>query len=56
MVELGRVVIKTEVSLEASHSTLPRVGHFDAEIIIFACMKAKPNSHMIYVTCNSYQL
>ena len=36
MVELGRVDICTEVSMMASHLALPRVGHLEAVLHVFA--------------------
>jgi hypothetical protein len=48
MVELGRVDIITEVSVLASHLALPREGHMEAVFHIFAYLKAKHNSRMVF--------
>ena len=48
IVELGRVDIITEVSLLASHLALPRKGHLDTVIRIFAYLKNKHNSLMVF--------
>jgi len=48
MVELGRIDIITEVSTLASFSAMPRQGHLDAVWHIYAYLKAKHNSTMIF--------
>ena len=48
IVELGRVDITTEVSMFSSHLALPRSGHLDAVFHIFAYLKKKHNSEMVY--------
>ena len=48
MVELGRIDIITEVSTLASFSAMPREGHLEAIWHIYAYLKAKHNSTMIY--------
>lgn len=48
MVELGRVDIITEVSMLSSHLALPREGHLDAVLHIFAYLDHKHNSRMVF--------
>jgi ribosomal protein L31E len=48
MVELGRVDIITEVSTLASYMALPREGHLDAVFHVFAYLKIKHNSRMVF--------
>ena len=48
IVELGRVDINTEVSMMSSHLALPRSGHLDEVFHIFAYLKKKHNSEMVY--------
>ena len=48
IVELGRVDINTEVSMMSSHLALPRRGHLDEVFHIFAYLKKKHNSEMVY--------
>ena len=48
IVELGRVDIITEVSLLSSHLALPRQGHLETIFRIFAYLKNKHNSVMIF--------
>lgn len=48
MIELGRVDIITEVSKLASYMAMPRQGHFEAALQIFAYLKRKVNSRMIF--------
>jgi hypothetical protein len=48
MVELGRVEIITEVSTLASYMALPREGHLDAVFHVFAYLKIKHNSRMVF--------
>ena len=46
IVELGRVDIETEVSLLASHVALPRKGHLQTVLHIYAYMKNRHNSRL----------
>ena len=48
MVEIGRIDIMTEVSLLASHSAMPREGHFDALVRLFSYLKWKHNTRMVF--------
>ena len=48
MVEIGRVDIITEVSTLASQMGMPREGHMNAVFHVFAYLKARHNSHMIF--------
>eukprot|EP00934_Nitzschia_sp_Nitz4_P006827 Nitzschia sp. Nitz4//scaffold434_size7771//2174//3312//NITZ4_009151-RA/size7771-exonerate_protein2genome-gene-0.20-mRNA-1//-1//CDS//3329551831//6817//frame0 len=48
MVEIGRVDIITEVSMLASQLALPREGHLEAALRIFAYLKMKHNSRMVF--------
>ncbi len=48
IVELGRVDIITEVSTLSSHLALPREGHLEAAYHVFAYLKLKHNSRMIF--------
>jgi hypothetical protein len=48
MVELGRVDIITETSLLASQTAMPREGHLDAMFRMFAYLKIKHNSRMVF--------
>ena len=48
IVEIGRVDINTELSMLSSHLALPRSGHLDAVFHIFAYLKKKQNSEMVY--------
>jgi hypothetical protein len=48
MVELGRVDIITETSLLASQTAMPREGHLDAMLRMFAYLKNKHNSRMVF--------
>ena len=48
IVDLGQVDINTEVSVLSSHLALPRIGHIDAVFHIFAYLKKKHNSDMVY--------
>ena len=47
-VELGRIDIITEVSELASFNAMPRQGHLEAVFHLFAYLKAKHNSTMIF--------
>jgi hypothetical protein len=46
-VELGRIDIITEVSMLASHVALPRDGHLEALLHIFAYLDKKHNSRLV---------
>ena len=46
IVELGRVDIATEVSLLASHVTLPRMGHLQTVFHIYAYLRKRHNSRL----------
>ena len=48
IVELGRVDINTEVLMLSSHLDLPQSVHLDAVFHIFAYLKKKHNSEMVY--------
>ena len=48
MVELGHVDICTEVSMMSSHLALPRKGHLEALMHLFAYLKAHHNSEMVF--------
>ena len=48
MVELGRVDIAVEVSLMSSHMAMPRKGHLDQVLHIFAYLKCHHNTEMIF--------
>ena len=48
IVELGRVDIATEASMMASCMALPRSGHLDQVYHIFAYLKKKHNSEMVF--------
>ena len=48
MIEIGRIDIITEVSELSSHLVLPREGHLEAIYHIFAYLKTKHNSRMIF--------
>jgi hypothetical protein len=48
MVELGRVDIITETSMLASQTAMPREGHLDAMFRMFAYLKTKHNSRMVF--------
>ena len=51
MVEIGRVDIITEVSVLSSHLALPREGHLEAVYHIFAYLRKKHNSRMVFDPC-----
>jgi hypothetical protein len=51
IVELGRVDVITEVSKLASCMALPREGHLDALFHLFAYLKRKHNSRMVFDPC-----
>jgi Reverse transcriptase (RNA-dependent DNA polymerase) len=48
IIEVGRIDITTEVSMLAAHMAMPRVGHLYAVFRVFAYLKAKHNSRMIF--------
>lgn len=48
ILELGRVDIATEVSLLSSHSAMPREGHLDAMLHLFAHLRQKHNSRLAF--------
>ena len=48
MVELGRIDLTCEVSMMASHPALPRVGHLQQLLHIFAYLKNYHNSRMVF--------
>jgi hypothetical protein len=47
-VELGRIDMITEVSILSSHTALPREGHRDAVFHLFAYLKRKHNSRLVF--------
>ena len=48
MVELGRVDIYLEVSMMSSHMAMPRVGHLEQVLHIFAHLKKYHNTEMVF--------
>ena len=48
IVELGRVDIITEVATLASHMALPRQGHLDAVYHVYAYLKKRHNSRLVF--------
>ena len=48
MVKIGRVDIITEVSTLASKMAMPREGHMDAVFNVFAYLKSRQNSRMVF--------
>ena len=48
MVEIGSVDIITEVSMLASQMAMPREGHMDAVFHVFAYLKSRHNSRMVF--------
>jgi hypothetical protein len=48
VVEIGRIEITTEVSMLAAHMAMPREGHLYAVFRIFAYLKIKHNSRVVY--------
>ena len=46
MVEIGRIDIMTEVSMLSSHLAMPREGHLDAVLHVYAYLKKKYNSRL----------
>ena len=51
IVELGRVDIITEVSLLSSQMAMPRRGHLEAAFHMFAHLKIKHNSTLVFDPC-----
>ena len=47
-VELGRIDINVEASMLSSHLALPREGHFQEILHIFAYLKKHMNSDMVF--------
>jgi hypothetical protein len=47
-VEIGRVDILTKVSMLSSHLAMPRVGHLEAVFHIFAYLRKKHNTRMVF--------
>ena len=47
-VELGRIDILFEVSLLSSHMAMPRKGHFEALMNIFAYLDKHPNAGLVF--------
>ena len=48
MVELGQVDVITEVSTLASYLASPREGHLEAAVHLYAYIKGKHNSHLVF--------
>jgi hypothetical protein len=48
ILEIGRLEIKTEISMLATHMAMPREGHFYAVFGVFAYLKAKHNGRRVY--------
>ena len=48
IVELGRADLTTEVSMMSSHLALPREGHFQEVLHIFAHLKKHHNAEMVF--------
>ena len=48
MVELGRVDVCLEVSMMSSHLALPREGHLEQVLHIFAFLKKYHNTELVY--------
>jgi hypothetical protein len=47
-VELGRIIIKMEVSMSSSHLALPREGHLQQVHHMFGYLKAKPKKTLAF--------
>jgi hypothetical protein len=47
-VDIGRIEITTKVSMLAAHMAMPREGHLYAVFRIFAYLKNKHNSRVVY--------
>ena len=56
IVELGRVDVCLEVSMMSSHLALPREGHLEQVLHIFAYLKKYHNTELVYRPhpCNSF--
>ena len=48
VVELGRIDITTEVSMLASQMALPQIGHLNVALHVFAYLKCKHNSRIVF--------
>ena len=48
MCEIGRINICTEVSMLSSYSAMPRVGHFEGVLHMFAYLKQHHNSRLVF--------
>ena len=48
MVELGRIDIIAEASTLSSQMAAPREGHLKAALVLFAYLKRKTNSQMVF--------
>ena len=48
MVEIGRIDMITEVSMMTAHMAMPREGHLDNIFHMFAYLKIKHNSRMVF--------
>ena len=48
MVELGRIDMITEANTMASHMTMPREGYLECVFHVFAYLKIKYNSRMVF--------
>ena len=48
IVELGRVDVCLEVSMMSSHLALPREGHLEQVLHIFAYLKKHHNTELVY--------
>jgi len=48
VVEIGRIDIATEVSMLSSHVAMPREGHLEALLHVFAHIKQKHNSRLAF--------
>jgi hypothetical protein len=46
--ELGRIDILTEVSMLSSHNALPRQGHLEAVLDVFAYLKRHPSAAIVF--------
>ena len=48
MVELGQVDICLETSMMSSHLALPREGQLEMLFHVFACLKKRHNTELVY--------
>ena len=61
IVELGRVDINVEASMLSSHLAIPREGHMQELLYVFACLKKHMNTEMVFdpsdpeIDMNSFQ-